>query len=619
MILFGKEARGVKDKDAHKSNLRRLKHDPNFKKRVGFLLELIITLPIGAITAFIFERKVTFALIALGVFVFSFIVYCIVLVIEENKVSVLSIMSEGLKDGRYEDVIKFGSAMSPTLFTSNKNFDRVKLGRLLLEACQNLAQAEHSAREDIIIASGGSRKSVKQIKIELLLDDLGWSLYLTETNNTEATNNIQEAIKLSRLEIKRIKNKHKNTNPQLIQKSIEVYMKYILRGYRHLTGIYYSSQKTFDLAKNYERITHYILSGGNILSFGGSCSARITDDGNVCGLTCNKNDKTECIMSNIKRIYYSEEKLKEVVSLQDYIDLHQVKVSLVDLVDDMNNYSTLSNEAKEKILREQSYAWSRNIVKWLQKNIHSSWDATFSKTIESNKSYFISDEERLCKIRESLSFARLYYYGKEALTDSDLNDFDTIISTDLIKTEQQRYLTLTNEIALTNYEFSLFETNDNDISAYNESHNAAIEIIIDHIKQTREACRGLRADLFARNTSFLIKALLVQYNMNVRYNMGDESTISYRMNCIDNIKEEATSLYQEVVNYEHCDNEEVRKALDSLLIELKFARKEIKKWKFIYVKNRETIILDTDSDVASYYKSIPLRKVEDIKLRWKIE
>lgn len=609
----------MKDKDAQKSNLRRLKHDPNFKKRVGFLLELIITLPIGAITAFIFERKVTFALISLGVFVFLFIVYCIVLVIEENKVSVLSIMSEGLRDGRYEDVIKFGSAMSPTLFTSNKNFDRVKLGRLLLEACQNLAQAEHSAREDIIIASGGSRKSVKQIKIELLLDDLGWSLYLTETNNTEATNNIQEAIKLSRLEIKRIKNKHKNTNPQLIQKSIEVYMKYILRGYRHLTGIYYSSQKTFDLAKNYERITHYILSGGNILSFGGSCSARITDDDNVCGLTCNKNDKTECIMFNIKRIYYSEEKLKEVVSLQGYIDLHQVKVSLVDLVDDMNNFSTLSNEAKEKILREQSYAWSRNIVKWLQKNIHSSWDATFSKTIESNKSYFISDEERLCKIRESLSFARLYYYGKEALIDSDLNDFDTIISTDLIKTEQQRYLTLTNEIALTNYEFSLFETNDNDISAYNESHNAAIEIIIDHIKQTREACRGLRADLFARNTSFLIKALLVQYNMNVRYNMGDESTISYRMNCIDNIKEEGTSLYQEVVNYEHCDNEEVRKALDSLLIELKFARKEIKKWKFIYVKNRETIILDTDSDVTSYYKSVSLRKVKDIKLRWKIE
>lgn len=63
----------MKDKDAHKSNLRRLKHDPNFKKRVGFLLELIITLPIGTITAFIFERKVTFALIALGVFVFLFI------------------------------------------------------------------------------------------------------------------------------------------------------------------------------------------------------------------------------------------------------------------------------------------------------------------------------------------------------------------------------------------------------------------------------------------------------------------------------------------------------------------------------------------------------------------
>lgn len=213
----------------------------------------------------------------------------------------------------------------------------------------------------------------------------------------------------------------------------------------------------------------------------------------------------------------------------------------------------------------------------------------------------------------------MYYYGRESLVNLDLNDFDTIISTDLIKKEQQRYLTLTNEIALTNYESSLFETNNNDILTYNESHNAAIEIIIEHIKQTREACRGLRADLFARNTSFLIKALLVQYNMNVRYNMGDESTISYRINCINNIKKEATSLYQEVVNYEHCDNEEVRKALNSLLIELKFAKKEIKKWKFIHVKNIKNIILDSDSNVSSYYKPIPSRKIEDIKWRWKME
>ena len=607
----------MKLKDINTS-IRRLKYDSHFKKRVGYLLELVITLPIGAITAFIFEKKIVYALIALGVFAILFIVYCAILVIEENKVSVLSIMSEGLKDGRYEDVIKFGSAMSPTLFTSNKNVDRVKLGRLLLQACQNLAQSEHSAREDIIIASGGTRKSVKQIKIELLLDDLGWSLYLSDSNYTEATNNIQEAIKLSRLEIKRIKNKCKS-NPEEIPQSIAIYMRLILRGYRHLTGIYFSSQKTFDLAKNYEHITQYILSGGNILLMGGSCSSRITNDDNVCGLLCSKESgKMQCIMKNIQQIYFSDCINKDTSRLSDYVDFHQVKISLVDLIEDMYNFSSLSEGEKEKLLMEQSYAWSRNIVKWLQKNIHSSWDASFSKKTETSKSYFISDEERLCKIRESTAFARLYYYGKAALGNIDINDFDTIISTDLIKREQRRYLTLINEIALTNYESSLNDSILNESDGFSESHNATIEIIIDHIKQTREACRGLRADLFARNTAFLIKALLVQYNMNVRYNMGDESTYSYRLNCIKAIKKEANSLYQEVVNYEHCDNEVVKSALDALEAELKIAKKEVRTWRFVDSSAEEVVFSDHNQDALVFTSSVSPKVVEDIKMRWKL-
>ena len=86
--------------------------------------------------------------------------------------------------------------------------------------------------------------------------------------------NIQEGIKNARLEIQRIVDGQPGA-PEEVAKKIEVYMKLILRGYRHLTGIYYTKSQTLELAKNYERITQYILSGGKVLTYGGACSARL--------------------------------------------------------------------------------------------------------------------------------------------------------------------------------------------------------------------------------------------------------------------------------------------------------------------------------------------------------
>ncbi len=598
--------------------LKKLKYDENFIKRFRYLLETIITLPIGAIAAFIFEQRIKWALGALIIFFIIFIIYCIIIVVQENKVSVLSIMNEGLKDGRYEDVIKFGSAMSPTLFTSNKNLDRVKLGRLLFEACKKLSQTEYSARDDIIIASGGSHKTVKQIKIELLLDDLGWSLYLIDSNNSEATTNIQEAIKLSRLEIKRLKNK-KNISSVDINKQIEIYMRLIMRGYRHLTGIYYSKQKTLDLASNYERVTQFILSEGRILSVGGVCSYRLCDKN--CGMMCNKNNqKVDCILNNIKTVYFSNENAPNIIELSEFVDIYRIKLNENDLIEDMNNFKLLSLEVKEKIIKEQCYAWSRNIVKWLHKNIHSSWDSSFTVSFEMKDKPFVSDDERICKISEATAFARLYFYGARACEMSDFSDFDIVISTNLIKKEQQRYLTLINEISLIdlNRQF-LMDYDIHKVPTSNITDNVSIEIAIEHIKQTRDACKGLRVDLFARNTALLMKAILIQYNLNIRYNMGDESTEKYRIETVKKLKDEVKNLYNEVVNYEHCENEDVKSVRNSVIAELKLAYREIKHWKFVTASKdiKATEIEKAKSTKHPTYVDMPsLRVVDTIKERW---
>lgn len=601
--------------------IKNLKYDENFKKRFRYLAEMFITLPIGAITAFMFERKIVWALCALGVFFILFLVYCIVLVVQQNKISVLSIMSQGLQDGRYEDVIKFGSAMSPTLFSSNKNFDRVKLGYLLYEACKKLSETEHSARDEIIISTGGTQKTVKQIKVELLLDDLGWSLYLTDHNSSEATSNIQEAIKIARLEIKRLKSKYKSS-PDKVIKQIETYMGLIMRGYRHLTGIYYSEEKTLDLAKNYERVTQYILSSGRILFVGGVCSSRVC--GNHCGMICDKgNDKISCILNNIKDVYFSQCTHSIAIDLADFIDIHRIKLNAADLIEDKDNFQSLVPTTKEKFIKEQCYAWSRNIVKWLQKSIHSSWDVNFSIAYEMQEKPFVSDDERNCKIAEAIAFARLFFYGARACDMNDYSDFDEVISTNLIKKEQQRYLTLLNEISLIDFNRQLLLDEDvHEVVTANDTHNDLIEMVIDRIKRTRDACKGLRADLFARNTALLMRAKLIRYNLNIRYNMGDESTRVYRQDIITKMLEEVKTLYQEVVNYEHSDNSEVQNVLSAVTKELHTAFRELKNWKIIRIPDKSLHVFNEHAGEnchASYVDCPSERLILSIKDRWRIK
>lgn len=602
-----------------KKHISNIKYNEEFKTRSKFIFETALSLPIGAIAAFLFDNKWTLAFAALIIFLILYAGYCIYIVSQDSKVSVLSIMLKGLKDGRYEDVIKFGSAMSPTLFTSNKNFDRVTLGRLLLDACKKLSQTEHSARDDIMISTGGTTKPVKQIKIELLLDDLGWSLYLADPNNNDATSNIQEGIKNARLEIQRIVNGQSGMTKG-VAKKIEVYMRLILRGYRHLTGIYYTKSQTLELAKNYERITQYILSGGKVLTYGGACSARLSEycGANLGGMICKKADMYTCIRNNIRQVYFSEDaQVEEKISLNQYIEIGKLKISERDLIQDKNNFLLISKSTRLDMLREQSYAWSRNSVKLLQKSILYGWNrkSKYEKR-EVNEIPFVSDEERNSKLIEARAFARLYFYGEEFFDAKyDESDFDKIISSGVSTKRQQRYVSLLNEITM----LDVASSKEN-IGEYDDR----VEALIRHINDTRDACRGLRADLFARNTGFLIKAYLLNYNLNYRYNMGDESTRSAKGKRITQISHEIKQLREEVNGYEHADNDEVKKVYRDALSELKVCKKELRKWRFGNGRNWIRIptyyVLSTD-DTNAHLTNADFedqKVISMIKERWEV-
>ena len=138
-----------------------------------------------------------------------------------------------------------------------------------------------------------------------------------------------------------------------------------------------------------------------------------------------------CIINNIKQVYFSEDaQVEEKVSLNKYIEIGKLKISERDLIQDKNNFLLLSKDTRLDMLREQSYAWSRNSVKLLQRSILYGWSRkTEGKKREVNEIPFVSDEERNSKLTEARAFARLYFYGEEFFdAEYDESDFDKIIA-----------------------------------------------------------------------------------------------------------------------------------------------------------------------------------------------
>ena len=102
--------------------------------------------------------------------------------------------------------------------------------------------------------------------------------------------------------------------------------------------------------------------------------------------------------------------MEEKVSLNKYIEIGKLKISERDLIQDKNNFLLLSKDTRLDMLREQSYAWSRNSVKLLQRSILYGWSRkTEGKKREVNEIPFVSDEERNSKLTEARAFARFLW------------------------------------------------------------------------------------------------------------------------------------------------------------------------------------------------------------------
>ena len=132
--------------------LQRFQYNEDLNKWIWFVAQTLVSAFVGALIAFVFGSHYRAALIAFAILMLFLLLMAVVLIVFENRVSILSIMSHGLKDGKYEDVIKFGSALRGTLFTSNKNDEIVVLGLKIDAAAANIESAHYnSSKGDYLV------------------------------------------------------------------------------------------------------------------------------------------------------------------------------------------------------------------------------------------------------------------------------------------------------------------------------------------------------------------------------------------------------------------------------------------------------------------------------------
>lgn len=552
-----------------KSSIISFQSNRHYLKWFWFVVETLVSAFVGALIAFVFGGHIWAAILAFGILMSFLILLCFVLVLFENKVSVLSIMNQGLADGKYEDVIKFGSAMSPTLFTSNKNEDRIILGEKIDEAAAKI-QTDHynKSQGDYLVTIDGCDKTINLIRIGLKIDDLGWSLHLCKQDD-QAITNISMGIKEARKEALRLKNKYSDETDERAN-AVLPYVRLIMRGYRHLCGIFYEDVSKHEYAIFYEQVTRMIMSNYSIISLGGVCEHRIPSP---CGLYCLKDiaGKNDCIRNNIKELYFNFENQENVSvddnAIIDFLGFNNTQMSLPHIREDVELFNCLHSKDKEKIIKEQCYAWGRNMVKRLQRRMMQSC----------NK--FISDAELVCKISEAKSFAQLYYYGAKDVPKND--SAEIIIDKPLIGKSELRYLSLLNEISL----IELFVTK-------NESESYNIEKLISNLKRTVDLCRDKRADLYVRNSLLLMKAYYLEYDWSNRFSDGNTPIKIQKNKAILKTKiKQVKELYKRIIKYEHRRDIEVYSVYKDTLNKFRICKKELKlHYKKVAIDNNDIIV-----------------------------
>ncbi len=567
---------------------QRFRYSEDLNKWFWFAVETMVAAVVGTLIAFVFGGNYWAAIYTFAVLMLFLLLLVVAIALLENRVSILSIMKQGLKDGRYEDVIKFGSALRGTLFTSNKNEDIVMLGAKIDEAASRIESAHYNAQKgDYSVTVDGRPKTIIQIRAGLKIDDLGWSMHLCKRTE-EAVANIGEGMRIARYHATRLSAEDSEHSRAVVTSLVQL----ILRGYRHLSGIYYENVDEHWRAMFYEDVTKSILS--NSVDVGAYATCAIGSGkpkGTTCGATCDADYKAKvaCARKNIVAIYFGSD---DQIPCGDDVKLRGSSVpvggllSQAEVEDDIALFRLLPQDVRHQVAREQCYAWSRNIVKRLQNGMYSRGGLGF-----------IADGEFTSLVAEARAFSQIYYYGVAAVPDND--DFDSVIKQPVVGKSELRYASLMSEIELA----KLLNPGTCD-GGMDLGRNTRIEKLIDNLRATREISRDRRADLYVRASAHLITAYHLEYNLNHRYltNEAAGRSLESRKQVLQNCRSAIERIYKEIVSYERRPNRDLRDQYALIVQDLREAEEDLKrKYRLIEQPEPDPVVARFASiDSASY-------------------
>jgi hypothetical protein len=579
---------------------------------------------VGALIAFVFGSHYWAALSAFAILMLFLVLLAAVLIVFENRVSILSIMSQGLKDGKYEDVIKFGSAMRGTLFTSNKNEDIVVLGGKIDAAASNIESAHYNnSKGDYLVTVDGTPKSITQIRIGLKIDDLGWSMHLCKRTD-EAVTNIIDGMKAARYKASTLAHSNGSNHVERITPLVQL----ILRGYRHLSGIYYEDVNQHWRATFYESVTKLIMSNYRSISQQGVCESQSGDPiGTTCGLFCGSTyeSKVACSRKNILALYFREDSDGNhsphihPAGLFDRLNVTQGGLmSVAEIEEDTSLYSLLPKKTRNEIAKEQCYAWGRNIVKKVQNGMH-----------RQGENDFLSDVEFSSLVAEARAFSQIYDYGTDAVPTHD--DFDSVINQPALGKSGIRYASLMNEIELVKLLLPSSERGESDTIS---ERNVKIEQLINNLRSTREICRDKRADLYVRASVHLITAYHLEYNLKYRYLTNDivHKSAEARRKLLTHYQRTIRELYKEIISYEHKTDDDLQKKYNQIMEDLGNARKALKKKYFVAARVNDAFASkfskidpaqyqkhNNESRLSSAVHDFSPDEIQKVKTKWGLE
>ena len=154
---------------------------------------ILISAAVGFCINLIFQDFKFVLIVGVVVIAIILLPLIIIAVASEAKFNLQKILKSNRKQKEWKEIIRLTYPLSRSLFLSGKHNLRVEFGNYAREACEKLLAGNKTA-----ITINDSTEQINTILINLLIDDLGWSLYKTNQRYyANAETNIYLGIKMA--------------------------------------------------------------------------------------------------------------------------------------------------------------------------------------------------------------------------------------------------------------------------------------------------------------------------------------------------------------------------------------------------------------------------------------